>query len=244
MKIAAQLYTVRELLRERAQMPHVLRRLRAMGYEFVEVAGIRPTAAELAGAEVRVCATHESLETLKHNLDGVLEWCAAWDCRYVVIPSAPPEYRTGDGFRRLAREAQDIAGRLRPHGITLAYHNHDFELGLWDGRIGLEMLFGAAPPEVLAAELDTYWLQFAGADPLDWMARFGSRLKLLHLKDMTADGEQAEVGGGVTDWTAVLSACRDAGTEWLVVEHDDPEGDPLASLAVSHRNLVELLRRT
>ena len=242
MKIAAQLYTVRELLRERAHMPLVLRRLREIGYEYVEVAGIRPTAAELAGADVRVCATHESLETLKQGIDGVIKWCAAWDCGLVVIPSAPVEYHSGDGFRRLADEARTIAGRLRPHGIALAYHNHDFEFGMWDGRLGLEMLFDSAPPEVLAAELDTYWLQFAGADPLDWIARFGQRVKLLHLKDMTAGGEQAEVGDGITDWPAVLRACRDARTEWLIVEQDDPVGDPLASLAVSHRNLVELLR--
>jgi sugar phosphate isomerase/epimerase len=64
----------------------------------------------------------------------------------------------------------------------------------------------------------------------------------MHLKDMTAAGEQAEVGGGVTDWPAILLACRAAGTEWLIVEQDDCPGDPLECLAVSHRNLVALLR--
>jgi sugar phosphate isomerase/epimerase len=241
MKIAAQLYTVRDLLGDRSQVGRVLWRLRELGYEHVEVAGIHPSAAELAAAGVGVCASHESLDSLTHQVDEVVDRCLDWTCRYVVVPSVPDGYRSADGFRRFAAEASDIAAALRPHGIRLAYHNHDFELGVWDGEIGLETIFDSASAEDLLAELDTYWLQFAGANPLDWIRRFSSRLPLVHLKDMTLGGRQTEVGRGVTDWPAVLSACRDAGTEWLIVEQDECEGDPLESLAITWRNLARLL---
>ena len=241
MKIAAQLYTLRELLTDRSQVGRALRRLREIGYEHVEDAGVHPSAAELAAAGISVCATHESLDSLTNHVDQVVARCLDWRCRYVVVPSVPDRYRSADGFRRFAGEATDIAAVLRPHGITLAYHNHDFELRVWDGEIGLETIFDSAPAEDLQAELDTYWLQFAGANPLDWIRRLSSRLPLVHLKDMTLGGRQTEVGRGVTEWPAVISACRDAGTEWLVVEQDECEGDPLESLAISYRNLAELL---
>jgi sugar phosphate isomerase/epimerase len=241
MKVAAQLYTLRELVRDRSQVPAVLGRLREIGYEFVEMASIQPSAAELAAANLGVCATHESLASLTNDLDAVIQRCVEWQCGYVVVPSVPEEYHSAEGFRRFAAEAGDIALELLPHGLELAYHNHDFELRRWDGRTGLEILFDSVAGDHLKAELDTYWLQSAGASPVEWIHRLGSRAKLVHLKDMI-DGRQTEVGRGVIDWHAVLGACRDAGTEWLIVEHDDPEGDPLDSLAVSHRNLMEMLR--
>ena len=53
---------------------------------------------------------------------------------------------------------------------------------------------------------------------------------------------QTEVGNGNLDWPEILSACREAGAEWLIVEQDETERDSLESLAISYRNLAELLR--
>ena len=242
MKVAAQLYTLRELFHDRSQLPAVLRALREIGYEHVEIASVQPSAAELAAAGLGVCATHESLDSLNNELDRVIGRCLEWRCPYVVVPSVPADYHSAGGFRRFAHEARGIADRFRRHGIALAYHNHDFELRTWDGQIGLEVLFDSAPADVLKAELDTYWLQLAGANPVDWILRFYDRTKLMHLKDMLIDGGQAEIGRGIIDWPAVLRACREAGTEWLIVEQDQCAGDPLDSLALSHRNLTDLLR--
>ena len=56
------------------------------------------------------------------------------------------------------------------------------------------------------------------------------------------DGEpmMAEIGEGNLDWSDVLAACREAGTEVLVVEQDICRGDPFESLALSRRNLTAL----
>jgi sugar phosphate isomerase/epimerase len=52
---------------------------------------------------------------------------------------------------------------------------------------------------------------------------------------------QTEVGEGNLDWPEILSACADAGTEWLVVEQDESTRDPLESLALSFRNLAAMM---
>ncbi len=250
--IAAQLYTVRERLEDPDNLAEVLGRLREIGYAAVEVAGLGPRAAEKLGRELKsagvvACAAHESLETLMSDLPAVAERCLEWGCRYAVVQSLPVSYHSAAGFMRFAEEAVEISRRLERHGLGLAYHNHSFELERWDGKTGLEILFESAPHGVLNAELDTYWLQAAGASPSAWLRRLAGRVALVHLKDMTVVGgrvTQAEVGEGNLDRPEILDACREAGPEWLVVEQDEPRGDPLESLALSYRNLVGLLSRS
>jgi sugar phosphate isomerase/epimerase len=247
--IAAQLYTVRDRLRDRHQLAEVLGRLREIGYEGVEVASLGPDAAdhlgeELARTGIKACAAHESVESLTADLSGVADRCRSWGCGYVVVPSLPQPYHSAAGFRRFAQEAAEIARQLSPHGLGLAYHNHNFELERWDGKTGLEILFESAPGDTLQAELDTYWLQAAGASPAAWLRKLKGRVPLVHLKDMTViDGRavQTEVGNGNLEWAEILTASREAGAEWLIVEQDETERDSLKSLAISFRNLAELL---
>lgn len=248
--IAAQLYTLRTRLNDRRELGEALDRLRDIGYGAVEVAGLGADATEdfadeLRRAGLEACAAHESLEHLTRDLAAVAERCRAWGCRFVVVPSIPPAYHSAEGFRRFAREAADIAHGLARYGLGLGYHNHSFELERWEGKSGLEILFESAPPEVLKAELDTYWLQAAGANPATWLRRLSGRVPLLHVKDMTVAGGrvvQTEVGSGNLDWPDILKASREALTEWLIVEQDDTGRDPLESLAISYRNLASMIR--
>jgi sugar phosphate isomerase/epimerase len=246
--IAAQLYTVRDQIQDPSRVGGVLGRLREIGYGAVEVAGLGPITSErfsqeLARADLTACAAHASLERLTGDLATVAAECREWGCRYVVVPGLPNEYRSGAGLKRFAREADAVAHDLQPFGLKLAYHNHSFELERWDGQTGLEALFSATAAQTLHAELDTYWLQYGGADPVEWILRLKNRVPLVHLKDMAVVGGKtvmAEVGEGNLDWARILDACRAAGTEWLVVEQDECLRDPMDSLAISFSNLTRL----
>jgi len=246
--IAAQLYTVRDQIQDPSRIGGVLGRLREIGYRAVEVAGLGPITAERFGreltrADLTACAAHAPLERLTADLAAVAAECREWGCRYVVVPSLPTEYRSGAGLKRFARVAGNLARDLQPFGLKLVYHNHSFELERWDGHTGLEALFAAIPAQTLQAELDTYWLQFGGANPAEWILRLKNRVPLVHLKDMAVIGGKtvmAEVGQGNLDWARILDACHTAGTEWLVVEQDECLRDPMESLAISFSNLTRL----
>jgi sugar phosphate isomerase/epimerase len=250
--IAAQLYTVRDQIKDPSQLRGVLGRLREIGYRAVEIAGLGPNTTErfgqeLARADLTACAAHAPLERLTSDLAAVAAECLEWGCKYVVVPGLPNEYRSGAGIRLFARLADELARDLQPFGLKLAYHNHSFELERWDGQSGLETLFGATPAQALQAELDTYWLQYGGADPAKWILRLKNRVPIVHLKDMAVVGGKtvmAEVGEGNLDWVRILDACRTAGTEWLVVEQDECQRDPMESLAISFNNLMRLNRES
>jgi len=246
--IAVQLYTIRSLLQEPSRLAGVLGRLREIGYRSVEVAGLGPKTVGRFGEELKraaliACAAHVALDRLAEDLGGVVAECREWGCEYVVIPSLPDSYRSQRGYERFAAEAAELASRLRPSGLQLVYHNHSHELERFGRQTGLEILFAAASPVALQAELDTYWLQYGGANPAAWIRRFKQRVPLVHLKDMAIDRGRpvdAEIGEGNLDWAEIIDACRDAGTKWLVVEQDEPRRDPMESVAVSYANLAKL----
>jgi sugar phosphate isomerase/epimerase len=246
--IAVQLYTLRDQLQDPDRLAGVLGRLREIGYGAVEVAGLGPRTIDRFGeqlvrANLVACATHVSLARLTQDFDDAVAQCGEWGSEYVVVPSLPDEYRSEDGYRRFAAEAVELAARLRASGLQLVYHNHSHELERYGGHTGLETLLVAAPADALHAELDTYWLQYGGANPSAWIRRFQGRVPLVHLKDMAVDrGQpvQVEIGEGNLDWTEILSACRDAGTRWLVVEQDESRRDPMESVAMSYRYLAKL----
>ena len=247
--IAVQLYTVRTLLQDPTRIAEVLSRLREIGYRAVEIAGLGSNTMTRFGEELKrsgltACAAHVSLDRLRADLDGVVGECRDWGCQYAVVPGLPDEYRKPQGYARFAFESAEIAERLGASGLRLAYHNHAYELERYGEQTGLELIFAANPATALQAELDTYWLQYGGANPAAWIRRFAHRVPLVHLKDVSIDRGRpvdAEVGEGNLDWLDILSACRDAGTGWLVVEQDEPRRDPLESVAVSYTNLTRLL---
>lgn len=246
--IAIQLYSLREQLEDASQLSSVLGELREIGYRAVEVAGLGSRARGRLGLALRrvdmaACAAHIPLERLLADFDRVAGECRDWGCSYVVVPALPDEYRSRDGYRRFANEATALAERLQPFGLKLTYHNHSHELERFGDRTGLDILFGDTPAETLTAELDTYWLQYAGANPAAWIRRLAGRVPLVHLKDMAVrNGRpvQAEIGQGNLDWLEILSACRDAATQWLVVEQDD-SNDAMSSAALSYSNLAKLM---
>ena len=89
-------------------------------------------------------------------------------------------------------------------------------------------------------EIDTYWIQHGGGDPASWIRKLKGRLPLVHLKDMgISKGKQVmtEVGEGNLNWQEILSACKDAGLIWYIVEQDICQRDPFESLGISLRNL-------
>ena len=245
--IAVELYTLREHLRDADAIAAGLQRVRDIGYEGVELAGLGPIepahlARLLSDTGLVASSAHVGWERLRDQLDAVVEDCRTWKCDHVAVPMPPPAYRNAAGFVRFGAEAGEVADSLRAAGIRLSYHNHSFELERFGAKSGLELLFQASGP-ALGAQLDTYWIQHGGGSPAGWIRRLRGRVPTVHLKDMVIiDGEpaMAEIGEGNLDWGDVLVACEEAGTERLIVEQDVCRGDPFESLAISRRNLATL----
>jgi sugar phosphate isomerase/epimerase len=245
--LAAQLYTVREFTRTARDFADSMRKIRTIGYTAVQVSGIGPIAPQevksiLDDQGLAVCITHIGYERLTRDLPAVIGEHRLWNCKHVAIGSMPGEYRAAgeDGFRRFAKDADEIGRQLREAGLTFSYHNHSFEFVRFGQRTGLDVIYDESDQRNLRAEIDTYWVQHGGGDPAQWIRKLTGRMPVVHLKDMVMiDGQQAmaEVGEGNLNWPAILDACHEAGVEWYAVEQDICQRDPFESLAISYRNL-------
>lgn len=226
-QIGLQLYTVRE---ETARdMLGTLRRLAEMGYPAVEFAGyggvpVPEVRAVLDECGMRAIGAHVSLNNWEQRPDETIAELKTLGCSYAVVPYLPAERRQN------ARQVEGLCGHFNrwaehcaAEGLNFAYHNHAFEWEPVEGRLLWERLLEGTDPALVGLELDLYWIQYAGYDPLTILREVG-RAKLVHVKDMAADESRVDVpvGEGRLPWQQLLPAAREAGVEWYIVEQDNP----------------------
>ncbi len=92
-------------------------------------------------------------------------------------------------------------------------------------------------------EIDTYWVQAGGANPVTWIKKVSGNMGVMHLKDFRiVDDEQqfAEIGQGNMEWVEILEAANEVGVIYAAVEQDSFTEDPLESLRVSYDYLKSL----
>ncbi len=246
--IAIQLYSVRD--DAAADFKGTLQAIKAMGYEGVEFAGLYGySAADIKAmcAEIGLVpiSAHVPYYDMIADPEGVLKTYAEIGCKYVAIPYLTPECRPGtDGFAKVVENAAMLGKVANSLGMTLLYHNHDFEFEKIDGKYALEVLYDTVPATLLQTELDTCWVRVGGEEPSAYVRKFSGRAPVVHLKDYAGGksehmyeliGIESEekaveenpfefrpVGSGVQDMPAIIASAEAAGAEWLVVEQDQP----------------------
>jgi len=245
--VSLQMFT----LREESQQDFIgtLKKVADIGYEGVEFAGYGDlTAKELRQViddlGLRASSSHVPLVELEKDLSKVISDQHQLGSTKIVCPYLPPERRSEQDYLKLINLLNQFGETCSKEGLTLCYHNHDFELEkLSDGRTALEAILDDTNPDWVKAEFDIYWLTKAGQNPLDWIQRYENRTPLIHLKDMTTDDEQffAELGTGGVDIEAVLQQGQAANVEWWVVEQDRSRRSPLESIEISMTYLKDRL---
>ena len=243
-QIALQLYTVRRLTA--LDLAGTLRTVAATGYHSVELAGLpdvepRELARVLSDAGLTAISSHEGIDRLRTDPGAVADRVAAIGCSRVVVPWMPPDdRRTLDDVRRFAADLGRLAETLGARGITLGYHNHDFEFAPLEGSTAWDVLLAELPAGV-ELEVDVYWVSVGGSDPVTVIRAGGDRVRMLHMKDRArgAEPHDAPAGDGVLDFPAIVAAGRDAGVDWYIVEQDQP-ADELATIDTAGRYLASL----
>jgi sugar phosphate isomerase/epimerase len=242
--IGIQLYTLRDLLAKDLEAP--LAALRKIGYTEVEFAGLygHPAGevrAILDRVGLKAPGGHVGLPEITTTLDQTIADAKTLGYQYVICPWLPEEARTVDGYRKIGDTFNQAGEKLRGAGLTLGYHNHSFEFEPVGGGppCGYDLLLSATDPKLVVMELDLFWIRKGGKNPLEYFAKYPGRFRLVHIKDMAADGAMVDVGQGVINWQALLSAARKAGVRHFLVEHDEPK-DPLAFAKTSYQYLRNL----
>jgi sugar phosphate isomerase/epimerase len=252
-RIGYQLYSARE--EAALDLEKVLREISKLGYDGVELAGFYGKSAQemralLDAHKLEALSSHVALQLIEEDMFGVIAYHLAIGCKRIAIPYLQDADRPGQpGFARVIAVIHRFARLCRAAGITLLYHNHDFEFVAFSGTYALDFLYGAVPEELLKTEIDACWVRYSGLDPVEYILKYAGRSPVVHMKDYVCGEPTAPcqprpesfqfrpVGAGCQDVAALVRASVDAGAEWLVVEQDFPFVSPLEDAKTSIASL-------
>lgn len=249
-QIAAQMYTVRNFTKYAKGIAESLKKVRAIGYEAIQASAMADIGdAELVkmleGEGLVLCATHEDSQALLNDPQSVADKLDRLNCKYTAYPyPGGIALNTLADVQALAKKLDDAGAVLRKAGKVLTYHNHHIEFRKFDGKLMLDVLYDETDPQNLLGEIDTYWVQYGGGNPVKWCKKLTNRLPLLHLKDFMITPENtityAEIGSGNLDWQKIIPAAEASGCKWFIVEQDETPADPFDSLKKSFEFLSSL----
>lgn len=266
--VAYQVYSARE---EAAQdLNAVLASLKAMGYDGVEFAGFYGHTAEEVKAMLDnnglvAISSHVPFVQIEEDMFGVISYHKAIGCKYIAVPYLDDATRPGaPGFAHAIAVIDKFGRLMKEAGMTLLYHNHDFEFINLSGMYGLDFLYEALPADVLKTEIDVCWVKYAGENPADYIRKYAGRCPIVHLKDFVGRKEEGStpyaligldenekkdtqafefrpVGYGCQNVEEVVTAGIESGAEWFVVEQDVSVGrTPLEAAELSIGTLKKI----
>ena len=80
-------------------------------------------------------------------------------------------------------------------------------------------------PELVNCELDIYWVKKGGGVPLATLKKYDGRIPVLHVKDMTSEGDFICPGRGIIDFPSIFKEAKKQDIKHYIVERDnEPDG--------------------
>jgi sugar phosphate isomerase/epimerase len=239
--IAIQLYSLREEIQQ--DYAGVLKQIADAGYAGVELLGQMPvphpeSARLLKELGLRATSVHCPLP-LGDDQVRVLDIAAAYGLGRLVIPWRPVEdFETMDSIKKTCDVLNEAAAVATANGLELGYHNHWWECYSVDGRPAYQIMLEHLDPNIFF-EVDTYWAQTAGVDPVAMLNDLGPRATLLHVKDgpTTIEDPMLAVGQGNMDYRAIINAAQHV--DWLIVELDRCATDMMTAVIESFDYLTK-----
>lgn len=227
-----------------------IEKVAAMGYSGAQFAGFGDHSAEDVKAKmdevgIKPAGAHVQLELLENDLEATLKFHETIGNDLIIIPFLGEERRKSkEDYEKIAEILKDLGEKIHARGFTFAYHNHDFEFDVYDGKTGFEIIFENTDPNHLKMELDCYWAAYAGHDPLEVIEKYADRVVSLHIKDQKADIDEPnsiELGTGVLPLADYVAKGKEVGAKWFVVEQEHFTKDPLESATENVKVLKELV---
>ena len=219
-----------------------------MGYNFVEAAGYGDGKFYgMSPAEFKKLCEDSGLQFLGshtgQNLPSKEKWdetMAWWDraidahaeagVKWIVQPWMSAEgYSSLDGLKKYVEYFNAVGEKCKAKGIEFGYHNHDKEFTTeFDGKPLYDHMVELSDPDKMMFQLDLYWINHGGKDPLKYFEKYPGRFMLWHIKD------QAELGAsGTIDFNEIFKHKKESGLKYGIVEVEEYNFTPLESVKKS-----------
>jgi sugar phosphate isomerase/epimerase len=238
-RLGLELYSVRNELKK--DLAGTLKMVRDWGFEEVELAGFpamkaEDAAAALRTAGLRAVSAFVDYDKFRGDFAGVVRDARALGNEYLICGWIPHQklLTRADVDKAIASFNQWGAAAAREK-LRLGYHIHGYEFQASPDGTLLDTLVKNTDPQHVDYEMDIFWVVRGGGDPVALLNQYGSRIRLVHLKDMqrgtptndptgqAPDEASVTLGTGTIDVPGVLKAATKARVKWYFVEDEHPE---------------------
>lgn len=250
--VALQLYSLRNECK--ADLPGTLAAIAEMGFSGVEWFGWggyfnrspRELHMMLDDNNLRTCSDHIHVSALQGDrFERIVELHQALGNKLLTLSDLTGfkgNRKTAQFWLDAAKQLNELAENLKPHGMRLGLHNHSAEfVRVEDGRVPWEIIFDNTSRD-FAQQLHIAGVLARGFDPADYLKRYPGRTLTMHMVDWAAGKKGLLLGEGEANWQQIFQlAERVGGIEWYIVEQETYPFPPMESVARSLRNLRRLL---
>jgi sugar phosphate isomerase/epimerase len=250
--IGLQLYSLRDMVKDQGIQP-VLEAVAKIGFKHVETAGYED--GKIYGLEpvdfrkrvedlgMKCTSAHVGQPFDKEREAEIFSW---WDkvieahnavgLEFLIQPWMPVnEQTTLDDLKRYCDFYNAVGQKAAAAGIAFGYHNHDFEFKEIEGQRIFDFLLDNVSRDHVGFELDVYWCQFGGGDPVKYLRERPDQFKAVHIKD------EKEIGAsGKMDFKPIFDQMKANNIKnWYVEVEHFANTDSVAGLQESYDFLAK-----
>ncbi len=247
MIVGAQLFTLRNSCKTLEDFSESLEKVADIGYTAVQISGTCPYEGEwlkeqLDKTGLIAPVTHTAAKKIIETTDEVLKTHQAFGCKNIGLGASPVPL-SDETIESFLDSIAPAVEKISAAGAKFCYHNHwqEFCRSKIDKKLFIDKICERFPAEKLGIILDTYWVQFSGADPCQWIQKLKGRLDCIHFKDMGHIEEfprMYPVGEGNMNWDGIIKSCCEADVKYAFVEQDNCyDEDPFDCLKRSYQFL-------
>ena len=183
---------------------------------------------------IKMVSIGADYKALSESTEETIKNAKILGAKYVMVAWIPHKNPFDLETAKKAVEDFNKAGKsLKESGITLTYHNHGYEFVPYEDGTLFDYIVKNTNPEYVSFEMDVLWAAFPGQDPAALLTKYGSRWKLMHLKDLkkgvegnlsggTPTTNDVALGTGSINIPAVLKAAKKAGVKHYFIEDESP----------------------
>lgn len=203
---------------------------------------------------LEVLSLHCDLGTLEKNPEEVIAEAQSYHTNKIVLTGMYHyDYSDEEAVSDLINRLNAVGKRLKEDDMMFLYHNHNCEF-LEDSqqRKAYDRIIVETDPAYVNFEFDSYWAIETGADPLVWMKKLGTRMKLYHINDrgcrpqgktgsiLKSDG--MELGTGNMNLETYVKQAEENQCEAVILEthRNWIHNDPVESMQISGKFLAKI----
>ncbi|MGN0002011.1 MAG: sugar phosphate isomerase/epimerase family protein [Sphingobacterium composti] len=261
--IGLQIYSLRDLLTQDPKL--TLETVAKIGYTHIETFGVDVVNNSFWGLKVpdlKKILSDNGMSTFsghydlskyldrnnndKESVEKYIEIAAELGQKYVIAPVNPMHDLNNlkvEDYQYAAEQLNKAGEIAKKAGLKIGYHNHFWEFREFANNTrGLDIMLAFTEKDLVAFELDLYWIEKAGLNPLTYFDKYPGRFEMWHVKDMdkqftkTVVGEDydqapldsifkevkyTEVGSGNIAFANIVKAADKSGLVHAYIEQDD-----------------------